>query len=106
MDTDTYVVLSITLYKALSLLIGTTLSYMGYKLFVSGIWGDAGTFGARHEDTQLVLKNAAPGTFFALFGALVILFTLYKGLELETLGGDGVRVLLQEREELPDELDF
>ena len=55
---------------------------------------------------RLVLKNAAPGTFFALFGVLIVLFTLYKGLEFETLDAEGIRVLLEQKEELPDDLPF
>ena len=106
MATETYVVLSLTLYKGFSLLVGTMFSYMGYRLFVSGIWGDAGTFSAKHDNARLVLKNAAPGTFFALFGVLIVLFTVYKGLEFESLNGDVLRVLLEEREDLPNELPF
>lgn len=80
---ETQVVLSLTLYKVASLLVGTGFAYMGYRLFAAGIWGNAGSFGAQHQDTALVLKNAAPGTFFALFGAVVISVTLYKGLEFQ-----------------------
>lgn len=81
---ETQIVVSLTLYKVASLLVGAGFAYMGYRLFTAGIWGNAGSFEAQHQDTALVLKNAAPGTFFALFGALVICVTLYKGLGFET----------------------
>lgn len=80
---ETQVILSITLYKMVSLLVGGAFSYMGYRLFISGIWGNAGSLETHYENNRLVLKNAAPGTFFALFGAIIVSITLLKGLEFE-----------------------
>lgn len=56
---------------------------MGYRLFVKGIWGHAGEMEAEFGDNKLILKKAAPGTFFALFGAIIVAITIYKGLEFE-----------------------
>ena len=47
-----------------------------------------------------------PEHFSPLFGVLIVLFTLYKGLEFETLDAEGIRVLLEQKEELPDDLPF
>ena len=113
MPIETQIMLCVTTYKIASLFVGATLSYMGYRLFVSGIWGDAGTFSAKHADNKLVLKNAAPGTFFAMFGAIVVVVTLFKGLEFrrhvnevkvpnEPVGVEGV----EDERKLPDQLPF
>tara|TARA_B100001059_G_C17827077_1_gene582071 strand:- start:563 stop:901 length:339 start_codon:yes stop_codon:yes gene_type:complete len=82
-DIHNHIVISLTSYKLLSLLSGCAFAYMGYRLFVSGIWGHTGDLEAEFGDNRLVLKKAAPGTFFALFGAVIVSVTLYKGLEFK-----------------------
>ena len=84
MDIKTQIVVSVTSYKIVSLLVGSAFAYMGYRLFISGIWGQAGNFETSFGDSKLVLRKAAPGTFFALFGAVIVSVTLYKGLDLKS----------------------
>ncbi|MCH8330264.1 MAG: hypothetical protein IH946_02615 [Bacteroidetes bacterium] len=86
METETSIILSLTIYKIISLIVGLTSIYLGYKLFVLGVWGQAGDMNAKFGDNTLILKNAAPGTFFALFGAIIISFTIFKGLEFNKYG--------------------
>jgi len=81
---------SLTVYKLISLAVGLAICYMGYKLFMSGVWGpkqgestSAGEIHAQFGDNRLLIKRAAPGTFFVVFGAAVLIFTIYKGLDLE-----------------------
>ena len=81
MNIENSIVISLTLYKLVSLLVGLISVYMGYNLFVKGIWGQAGDLDTKFGDNKVVLKNAAPGTFFALFGSVIIIVTLSKGLE-------------------------
>lgn len=83
MESSTQIILSLTSYKIASLLSGCAFAYMGYRLFMSGIWGHAGELTTEFGDNKLVLKKAAPGTFFATFGAIIISVTLYKGLEFK-----------------------
>lgn len=83
---ETYIaeIVAITTYKVVSIISGVLLTYMGYKLFMSGIWGDAGHAEGVFGENKVVIKKAAPGTFFVLMGAAVIGFTVYKGLEFNT----------------------
>ena len=112
MPVETQIIVSVTAYKIASLLVGAAFSYMGYRLFVSGLWGDAGTFIAQDTNNKLVLKNAAPGTFFALFGTIIVLVTLAKGLEFRRHANElrtaeqAVTVDIGETEELPDDPPF
>ncbi len=76
-------------YKLGCLAAGSLFAVLGYKLFVAGVVGDAGSLDARHKDTKLTLRDAAPGTFFALFGAVVIVVTLWQGVHYEEGGGGG-----------------
>jgi hypothetical protein len=83
MEINTQIILSLTSYKISSLIIGGLFAYMGYRLFIAGIWGHAGELETEFGDNKIVLKKAAPGTFFALFGAIIIAITLYKGLDFK-----------------------
>ena len=84
MDNNTTIVISTTVYKLCSLLVGVFLAYMGFKLFMSGIWGNSGDLDSKFGNFKIVLKHAAPGTFFALFGTVVIGLTIFKGLNFES----------------------
>lgn len=84
MDLNTAQILSLLIYKLASLATGVALSYMGYKLFMAGVWGNAGDAEGSFGDNKLVIKQAAPGTFFILMGALVIGLTIAKGLSFKT----------------------
>lgn len=87
MDMHAVEILSVTFYKIISLLSGDLLAYMGYKLFITGTWGHAGDAEAEFRNNRILIKKAAPGTFFVLAGAIVIAFTIIKGLEFNTTSG-------------------
>ncbi len=90
MDSKALIILSLTSYKLISLIAGSVVVYLGYRLFAKGIWGNAGNLEAEFGDNKLLLKKAAPGTFFALFGTVIISITLYKGLEFKDFERNGL----------------
>jgi hypothetical protein len=61
---------------------GLGFAFMGYLLFDKGLF-NVSDIEAVWGDKKLFLKRAAPGTLFALFGAFVIVFALYKVPSLE-----------------------
>ena len=67
--------------KVASLLAGTLCMYFGYKLLMRGIFSDSSEK-AVWDNGFLLLKRGAPGTVFALFGAVLIVVTLVKSGEL------------------------
>jgi len=73
-------------YRIITLLAGLLSIYLGYKLFRVGIYEKAGDLKATWGSSNLVLKQAAPGTFFALFGAAVISFGIWKGVSVQSSG--------------------
>ncbi|MFC6633928.1 hypothetical protein [Microbulbifer taiwanensis] len=83
MELDSHIIFSLISYKIASLIVGSGFAYMGYRLFMSGVWGHAGRLETGLGDSKLVIREAAPGTFFAIFGAAIVAITLYKGLEFE-----------------------
>ena len=91
MDGKIEVELAVLIYKLASLGAGVLVCYMGYRLFSAGIFGDAGSVDATFKDTRLLIRRGAPGTFFAVVGAVVLALTLFKGINLDTryVAGDG-----------------
>ncbi len=81
MDTEISIIVSVTLFKISCLTIGLISIYFGYRLFLKGIWGQAGNLSGNFGNNKLVLKNGAPGTFFTLFGTVIIVATIWTGLE-------------------------
>jgi hypothetical protein len=71
-----------TLFKLAALAAGVMSIAFGYNLFIKGILA-SGTKGttlkADAGDYRITLRNAAPGTFFALFGAVILAITVFKG---------------------------
>ena len=55
----------------------------GYKLFLHGFVKPAGDLHVETKGKKLGLTKAAPGIFFALFGAFVICFSLSNKLDLK-----------------------
>jgi hypothetical protein len=76
--------LALFIYKLVSIGSGLLVCYFGFRLFVLGIFTGAGDLSSEFQNTKLILKKAAPGTFFALFGAAVIGVSLWKGLGFES----------------------
>ena len=63
---------------------------LGYRLFVRGVWPQGGTGVGTSVDASIAgshftLKNAAPGTCFALFGVLIIAVMFAAGSPQMTL---------------------
>jgi len=89
MSVDSTLVLSLTIYKVVSVLAGLAFAYMGYKLFVHGIFEEGGELHATWSSRSLLFKKAAPGTFFALFGTVIVCVSLWRGLTIGPGGSGG-----------------
>jgi hypothetical protein len=74
---------SFFLYKTICLIVGFGVIYLGYILFMKGIFGKAGDLATEHGKSKLKLTNGAPGTFFALFGAFIIVVAIFKKFEVK-----------------------
>jgi hypothetical protein len=60
---------------------------------------NSGTLQASSKDNKLLLKGAAPGTFFAVCGAIIVGVALFKGYALYYAAG--VRSLAQVHQHYP-----
>jgi hypothetical protein len=93
MNPDDFRILTLLVcYHVVTLLIGLVLAYLGYLLFRSGVFEKAGDLKAAWGDKHLTLKQAAPGTFFALFGTIVMSVSLWRGIDFSEHMGPTRRV--------------
>ena len=86
MNTEISITFAMLLYKVSSLVAGLAAIWMGYRLFMAGIWGQAGDIEGRFKETNVVVKQAAPGTVFALVGMVIVCFVVFKGMNITEAG--------------------
>ena len=80
--------MSLTIYKLATIFTGLAFAFMGYRLFLHGIFSEAGEMRTNWENRSLVLRKAAPGTFFAVLGAVIVSVSLLRGLSWgDSVGG-------------------
>ena len=66
-------------FKCISPIVGGLAIYLGYRLFILGVTGQAKlTVDVHTIKGQLV--NAAPGLFFAVGGIVIVIVAAWKGI--------------------------
>ncbi|MES9873134.1 MAG: hypothetical protein ABW146_08485 [Candidatus Sedimenticola sp. 6PFRAG7] len=69
------------IFKIIPMLISGMSIYLGYKLYILGVTGEASlVVDAKELKAQLI--NAAPGLFFAIGGLASLIFSIYKGAKV------------------------
>jgi hypothetical protein len=79
MDYKSAAILSITIFH-LTILAGGILSiYLGYRLFILAAGAKASDGAFRFKDwAEIKLTKVAPGVFFALFGAAILIYSVSR----------------------------
>ena len=77
------------MYRMSLVLVGGWIVFMGYRLFTTGMFESASDLKLAWGENYLVLKQAAPGTIFALFGAAILAFSIFKGVFYEQTESSG-----------------
>lgn len=83
MSSEIAAILILGVYRILIVVAGIASAYMGYRLFVRGLFANAGELKAAWGERKLVLKQAAPGTFFALFGAAIVMYSIVNPFHID-----------------------
>ena len=63
MNTEFVSIISLTLNKMSSLLVGTLSIYLGYKLLMANFWGEGGDVESQFGDTKIILRKPHPLLF-------------------------------------------
>lgn len=82
-----YGVVFFFLFKIFGIICGLVSIYFGYDLFKRGVFDKSGEFRAEYMSGNLILKSVAPGSFFALIGAIIIISVVISGYEFHVTDG-------------------
>jgi hypothetical protein len=85
MDTETVVAVGFVIHELLGLVGGLILCYFGYRLLMRRVKAQPRETHGTWNLAKRFIKNAAPGTLFALFGAVAIWLTASNALTPKTL---------------------
>ena len=69
-------------FKILAIAVSGLSIWLGYKLFVLGVSGEA-SLSVDAKDMSGQLLNAAPGLFFAIGGIFALIVIVWKGVEVK-----------------------
>jgi len=74
----------LTIVRVAMIICGIVCIYFGYKLFVAGVGPDINNINKTAVDAEIMgsrfsIRNAAPGTCFALFGVIIISIMFLTG---------------------------
>lgn len=69
------------LLKIIPMIISGFAIYLGYKLFILGVTGEA-SLSIYSETLKGQLINAAPGLFFAVGGLIALVVSVWKGVKI------------------------
>jgi len=73
---------AVVAYKALALVVGLAFAWMGYRLFVLGITEKSGDMELKGGSLfGIKITRAAPGTFFAVLGAAIVIYAVTQILQ-------------------------
>jgi hypothetical protein len=70
------------IFKILPVLVGGGSIYLGYKLFILGVTGQA-SLSLETGKVSGQLLNAAPGLFFAIGGIAIVIAAIWKSASVD-----------------------
>lgn len=80
LPTTEFILYALT-FRIVTIATGLACVYMGYRLFVLGVMPREGSdIDAQSDQIRLTIRNAAPGTCFAFFGAAIIIAMVVSGV--------------------------
>jgi hypothetical protein len=70
-------------FRAICLASGLGFAYLGYRLYVKGVFEKSDEIKGHFGEASVVLKNVAPGVVFALFGLIVGLLGVIRPISID-----------------------
>lgn len=78
------IIVSILIYKLSSLITGVILCYFGYRLLLSTVTNSvSANIKLEFFNGKINVSKLTPGMLFSLFGAIILGFTMWKGIEIK-----------------------
>jgi len=108
--TYTYIIYLIVF--RLSIIIAGIISIiLGYRLFYKAVWPEknnskGSSLDVKSHNMHFTLKNAAPGTIFALFGAIIICIMIASSTPELVITTNGKNNITRTTDENKDNSDF
>jgi hypothetical protein len=84
-ETETVIAVGFVIHELLGLVGGLILCYFGYRLLMRRVKVHPSETRGTWNSAKLLIKHAAPGTLFAVFGAVSIWLTAFNALTPKTL---------------------
>lgn len=83
MDIASAFIIYLAIFRLAIIAAGLVSIVLGYRLFIKGVWPEGAGRGteidAKIAASQFTVKNAAPGTCFAVFGAIIVTVMFASG---------------------------
>lgn len=93
--------LTVYIYKLVVVLLGAGSILLGYRLFMKGFTAPAGDIDVSDGTRKLQMAKVAPGIFFALFGAVVIVVGVSRPIQFQSGDGSEMTTPAQDRSATP-----
>src|SRR5690348_7637412 len=84
MDRGLALIIGFTFYKIACVACGAFVCWLGYRLFVGGLWNSAGDVEGKFGEASIVFRSAAPGTFFTVLGMVLSIMAVWRGYDFST----------------------
>lgn len=75
--------LSVVIFRIVTLLVGFGMGWLGYRLFNKGLFADSGDVAIAWDKKAVAFRRCAPGTFYAICGAFIVVTSSCKPLTFE-----------------------
>lgn len=72
-------------YKITCILTGLAIIFLGYQLFLKNMFTNSGDIQGIWKDVKVTIRKAAPGTYFVLFGSIIIGVTIHRGFDYDEI---------------------
>ncbi|HJY86254.1 MAG TPA: hypothetical protein VKE24_05395 [Candidatus Acidoferrales bacterium] len=84
MADDTQLVLIGNVFRIACLMVGFGFAYLGYRLYVKGVFDKTQDINASFGDAKVALRHVAPGVVFGIAGIVVSILSVVRPIQITT----------------------
>src|SRR5215813_8827954 len=83
MDGDVQIVLIANIFRVFCLIAGLGFGYLGYKLYVKGVFDKTQDIKASFGNAKVALRHVAPGVVFGVAGIIIAVLGVIRPIKTE-----------------------